>query len=126
MSPDDRKARGRRAWALGLRAESLAVWMLRFKGYRILARRAKTPVGELDIVARRGRLLVIVEVKARGSLRDAAESLTVHQRQRIERAAEAYVARHPDLALLDMRFDVILVPPGRWPHHLMDAWRPGL
>ncbi|CCQ75652.1 YraN family protein [Magnetospira sp. QH-2] len=121
----NRQARGLKAWTLGLRAETMAVWLLRFKGYRILARREKTPVGELDIVARRGTVLAIVEVKARGTLQDAAEALTPRQRQRLERATEAFVARRDDLAHLDIRFDLVLIAGGR-ATHVVDAWRPGL
>ena len=97
---------------------------MRLKGYSILAIRHKTPVGEIDIVARRGSLIVFVEVKARADLRDAAEALGPRQRQRITRAALAYISRNPRLAELFMRFDVILVKPWAWPQHIADAWRP--
>jgi len=114
-------ARGRAAHAAGLRAEALAALMLRLKGYRILARRMKTRLGEIDLIARRGRALVFVEVKARGNLDGAAEALMAEQRAR---AAALFVAARPAFADLDMRFDVVLVAPRRWPRHLADAWRP--
>lgn len=116
--------RGRAAHAAGLRAEAMAAWMLRLKGYSILARRMKTRAGEIDLVARRGRVLAFVEVKARGDLDAAAEALLARQRARLVRAAELFVAARPALAGHDMRFDLVQVAPGRWPRHLADAWRP--
>ncbi|MBC8338692.1 MAG: YraN family protein [Rhodospirillales bacterium] len=116
----------RTAWKFGLFAETLAAWHLRFRGYRILARRFRGPVGEIDIVARRGRLLVFVEVKARRDALTAAESITPRQRNRIIRAAQAFVQARPALAALDQRFDAILIGSGWWPVHLVDAWRPEL
>jgi len=82
------------------------------KGFRIVARRWKSPVGEIDLIARRGRLLVFAEVKARARLDDAAESLSERQRRRIAAAAEIWLANNPDDATCDMRFDAILVAPG--------------
>ncbi len=112
------------ALARGHLAETLAAWLLRLKGYRILARDLRLPVGEVDLIARRGRMLVFVEVKRR-ALRDLAlESVGARQRRRIERASEAFVAARPALAGLDRRFDLVLVAAGRLPHHVPDAWRP--
>jgi putative endonuclease len=108
----------RSAWLRGRRAEWLAAWWLRLKGYRILARDLRTPVGEIDLIARRGRVLALVEVKARPSLEEAAWSLTPF------RAALAVLQRDPAYGTLDMRFDVVLVAPGHRPRHIMDAWRP--
>jgi putative endonuclease len=119
--PSEKRRRADRAGRL---AETLCALSLRLRGYRILARRLRTPVGELDIVARRGRLLVFVEVKARATLALAAESIAARQRLRVERAAGAYLALNPGLADLDMRFDAMLVAPRRWPRHVVDAWRP--
>ncbi|MBF0093902.1 MAG: YraN family protein [Alphaproteobacteria bacterium] len=114
---------------LGRSAEGWAVLALRLKGFRILARRFSigrgAGAGEVDIVARRGRALAFVEVKARPSLADAAYAITPHQRRRIERGAEAFLKSHPDLAGLETRFDAVLVVRGRWPRHLADAWRTG-
>ncbi|MDP6688292.1 MAG: YraN family protein [Alphaproteobacteria bacterium] len=114
----------RRAYWAGRRAEMVAAALLRLKGYRILARDYRAGVGELDIVARRGQLLAVVEVKRRRDLATALAAVTVRQRRRIARAAEAFVARHQGLAGLAIRFDVIVVLPHRPPKHLMDAWRP--
>ena len=112
----------------GKAAETLAMLWLRLKFYRILARGAVTGrgsgAGEVDIIAKRGGLVAFVEVKARVSLVDAAESLGPSQRRRIERAAAAFLARHPGLSHCQVRFDVILVAPGRFPRHILDAWRP--
>jgi len=115
----------------GRLAEMLCAMRLTLLGYRILARGYRVPVGEIDIVARRRDTLVFVEVKARAVLEDALAAVAPRQRQRVMRAAEAYVATHPQLALLTTRFDVMIVLP--WPHlrclwplHLRDAWRPGL
>lgn len=116
------RERRRRAYGRGRRAEALAAWWLRLKGYRILARGFRVPAGEIDLIARRGRVLAHVEVKARPSLEAARAALTPRQRRRIERAAEAFLQRRPDLAGLDQRFDVMLLAPGRRPHHLENAW----
>jgi putative endonuclease len=113
-----------RAFAFGVRAERLARLYLRCKGYRILERGYRTPVGEIDIIARRGTALAFVEVKARRDFESAAYAITARQQTRITRAAGAYIARHPDCAALDLRFDVILMAPGGWPQHLPGAWRP--
>jgi putative endonuclease len=111
----------RLALRFGLSAESAAAYLIA-KGYRILARRFKTPVGEIDIVARRRAVLVFVEVKAREKLADAAESIGRRQQQRIIAAAEFWLAGHPDDATSDMRFDVVLVAPRRLPVHLAAAF----
>src|SRR5262245_45529133 len=93
------------AFRLGLSAESRAAAFLIAKGFRILARRWKSPLGEIDIVARRRQLLVFVEVKARERIDDAAWSVTPRQRARIVGAAEAWLAVHPDESIRDIRFD---------------------
>lgn len=113
-----------KAWRFGQIAETLAVWHLRARGYGILIRRFRCRAGEIDIIARRGSLLVFIEVKARRDAATAAESLGSRQTNRIIRAAQAFVQAHPSLAGLDQRFDAILISPRRWPVHLVDAWRP--
>src|SRR4051794_36008760 len=110
------------AFRTGISAESRAAAFLIAKGFRILARRWKSPVGELDIVARRRRLLVFVEVKARPDFDDAAWSVTERQRRRIIAAAEAWLARHTDGRIRDIRFDAMLVAPGRIPRHIQAAF----
>ena len=110
------------AFRLGLSAESRAAMLLIAKGHRILARRWKTPVGEIDIVARRRRDLVFVEVKARNRLDEAAEAVTERSKSRIVAAAEYWLAQHPDDARCYIRFDVILVAPGKMPRHIVNAF----
>tara|TARA_R110002074_G_scaffold55008_7_gene136868 strand:- start:2886 stop:3272 length:387 start_codon:yes stop_codon:yes gene_type:complete len=116
----------RRAERWGRGAEALAALLLILKGHRILARRARTPAGEIDMIARRGRVLVFAEIKARASLETGTEALAPRQRDRILRAAEAFMRTRPDLAGLDWRFDLIVVAGGWRLKHLKDAWRPGL
>jgi putative endonuclease len=116
---DRRRAAERR----GQWAERLCLWQLRLKGYRILARRYKTPVGEVDLIARRGRVIAAIEVKARADFATGGEAVTWRQQQRVLRALQHFLAHRPDLAILDARFDVMLVAPRRWPRHLRDAWR---
>ena len=113
----------RRAYRLGRHAETLCAWYLRLCGYRIVARDYRTPVGEIDIVARRGRVLAVVEVKARDSFAEAVEAITPSQRARITRAARLFLASRPGLTDLAVRFDVLVITPWRLPVHLIDAWR---
>lgn len=110
------------AFRLGLSAESRAAAFLIAKGYRIVARRWKSPVGEIDIVARRRRVLVFVEVKARERLDDAAESVSERQKRRVVAAAEAWLATHPDDIHCDIRFDAVLVAPRLLPRHIPAAF----
>ncbi len=108
----------------GRMAETLSVFSLIFRGHRILARGFRAPVGEIDIVAMKGGVLVFIEVKARADLMAAAEAVTNKQQNRIVRAAEAFLQARPDIGPFGMRFDVMLVRPWRLPVHLVDAWRP--
>jgi putative endonuclease len=110
------------AFRLGLSAESRAAMLLIAKAYRIVARRWKTPFGEIDIVARRRRDLVFVEVKARDRLDEAAEAVTERNKKRIVAAADLWLAHHPDDAQSFIRFDVILVAPGKIPRHIVNAF----
>ncbi len=115
-----RKAERRGRWA-----ESLCLWSLRLRGYRILARDYRVAVGEIDILARRGGTLAAIEVKARPDRASASAAVTPRQRHRIMRAAAHFLSGRPDLARLALRFDVMLVLPGQLPLHLTDAWREG-
>ena len=114
----------RRADRAGRWAELACAALLAVRGYRILARRFRTPVGELDIVARRGRTLVFVEVKARDDLDAAAQAITEPQRRRLVAGAEAWLALNPRYAGYSMRFDAVLVAPRRLPRHIADTFRP--
>jgi putative endonuclease len=111
----------------GRRAETLAAWWLRLKGYRVLARGhvtgRGTGAGEVDLIVRRGAVVAFVEVKARADRAGAAAAITAHQQARLVRAARAFMGRHPELAGCSCRFDAVLVVPGRWPCHICDAWR---
>jgi len=124
-SDDTATAERRAAFRYGLSAESRAAAYLIAKGYRIVARRFKSPGGEIDIVARRRGVLVFVEVKARGRYDDAAEAVTARQQRRIVAAAEYWLAAHPDDASGDIRFDAVLVVPGRIPRHIPGAFDAG-
>ncbi|MBI1208707.1 MAG: YraN family protein [Azospirillum sp.] len=110
-------------YRLGLWAEALCRLALRLKGYRIVASRFRTPLGEIDIIAHRHGILAMVEVKARGDAATAGGAISPYQRQRLTRAAAAFLARHPRWANAAVRFDAMLVTPGAWPQHIEDAWR---
>ena len=115
--------RRRRAFGRGRRAEAVAAVYLRLKGYRIVARGYRTRLGEIDIVARRGRTLALVEVKYRPHREAAAWSISPAQCHRIENAARVFLAAHPSFAGFNIRFDAVLMAPWTWPQHLIDAWR---
>jgi putative endonuclease len=118
---DLRRAAERR----GRRGELLAVAILVLKGYRILGRRVRTRVGEIDIVARSPRgILCFIEVKARSAMPDAREALQLPQQSRIEHAAELYLAQWNGLKHRGVRFDTIAIAGRTWPQHVRDAWRP--
>jgi putative endonuclease len=108
--------------ALGRIGEELAVAELERRGYAILARRYRTARGEIDIIAEEGDTLVFVEVKARATLDEAAEAVLPRQQQRIAAAAEAWLATYPDPKITDMRFDAVLVAPGKLPRHIQGAF----
>lgn len=108
----------------GRRAETVARVLLRLKGYRVLARRFRGLRGEVDLIAQRGAVVAFVEVKWRPTAVLAAESVSPRQRARIVAAAEEFVAARPRLWRHGIRFDAILVAPGKFPRHLVDAWRP--
>jgi putative endonuclease len=101
----------------GRRAEAVALWYLRVKGYRLLARRLRTPVGEIDLVMRRGRTVAFIEVKQRRGEIEALEAVTAKTRKRIARAADYWLAGHPDAAGLDLRYDIVAILPARLPRH---------
>src|SRR6201996_356469 len=110
------------AFNTGLSAESKAAALLMAKGYRILAKRFRTPHGEIDIVARKRDLLAFVEVKARASLDDAAYAVTPRQQARIIAAAQGWMIAHPEHDGYDLRFDAMLIAPRRLPRHVLSAF----
>lgn len=107
-----------RHYRRGHRGERLAALALMLKGFRILARRYRTPLGEIDLIARRGDLVAIVEVKVRPSLVAAMEAVTPFAQRRIEGAADLWLSRQPDFARLSVRFDLMAILPRRWPVHV--------
>lgn len=110
------------AFRTGISAESRAAAYLMAKGYRILAKRYRTPHGEIDIVARRRNLIAFVEVKARATLDDAAFAVTPRQQQRIINAAQGWLVAHPEHAEFELRFDAMLIAPKRLPRHVLAAF----
>ena len=110
------------AFRTGVSAEARAAAFLIAKGYRVLARRFRTPHGEIDIVARRRNLVAFIEVKARASLDDAAYAVTPRQQRRIIDAAQAWLMTHPEHAEFELRFDAMLIAPRRLPRHLLAAF----
>ena len=117
-----RRLRGGRARKDGRASEIVVAFWLMATGWRILAFRLKTPQGEIDLLARRGRVLAVIEVKRRRTIAEALEAVTYRQRRRLRAAADNLAARRPDLASLSVRLDLIALAPGRWPRHIADAW----
>ena len=117
-----RRARGAAARASGRWSEVVAALWLTAKGWRVLGFRLKTPQGEIDLLARKGRVLAVVEVKARTDLASALEAVSPTQLERLRRAGESLAARRRDLATLSVRLDIVALAPGRFPRHIPDAW----
>ena len=107
----------------GRRAENLAALWLQLKGYKIIERRLKTPFGEIDLMARKGKLLICIEVKQRPELETAHASLHPANLKRIEEAAFFYQGHHDKYQNFDLRFDAVFILPGLRIHHIKDAWR---
>jgi len=117
-----RSARGLAARADGRGAEWLAALWLMGKGYRILGFRLKTPFAEIDLLARRGAVLAVVEVKRRRTLDEALQAVGAAQRERLLRAGANLAGRARDPNGLSVRLDLIALAPGRWPRHIPGAW----
>lgn len=120
---DEVKLRRRRHERRGQRGEWLAAMALMLKGYRIVARRHKTKLGEIDLIARRGDLVIIVEVKVRPTLLQAMEAIGGLSERRIAAAADLWLMRQPDHARLSIRFDMVAVLPRRWPVHVENIFQ---
>lgn len=117
-----RRARGSKARREGRGAEVVGALWLMARGWRILGVRIATPQGEIDLLARRGRTLAVVEVKRRRTLDEALEAVSERQRARLRRAGAAITARRPDLSDASVRLDLLAFGPGLWPCHIPDAW----
>jgi len=120
-----RSARGLQARRSGRRGEVLSALLLMAKGYRILGFRLAAKQGEIDILALRGNVLAVVEVKRRMTLETALEAVHSDQREGLRRAATAIVAGRPALKHATIRLDLIALAPGRLPRHIPDAWKGG-
>lgn len=114
-----------RAYRRGHRGEWLAALALMAKGYRIVARNYRTKLGEIDLIARRGDLIAIVEVKARPTLAEAMDAIGCQSAHRIEGAADMWLSRQTDFARLSVRFDLVAVLPRRWPKHVENIFQGG-
>lgn len=112
-----------KAYRRGHRGEWLAAAALMLKGFRIVERRYRTRLGEIDLIARRGDLVLIVEVKARSSLLAAMEAVGRGSERRIEGAADLWLSRQPDHGRLSLRFDLVAVLPWRWPVHVENVFQ---
>mgnify|MGYP005816530293 CR=1 FL=1 len=112
----------RKAYRRGHSSEWLAAVALMAKGFRIVARRYRTKLGEIDLIARRGDLVLIVEVKARKTLMEAMDAIRRESERRIEGAADLWLSRQRDHAKLSLRFDMVAVLPWRWPVHLENVF----
>ena len=123
MTSEIRRARGAAARISGRRGEAWAALWLMIKGYRILGFRLKTPQAEIDLLALRGQVLAVVEVKRRTTLTAALEAVDGDQRERLRRAGAALAARRRGLQAASVRLDLIALAPGRLPRHIPDAWR---
>lgn len=123
ISKKTRQRRRRYAYLRGRFAETIATLFLRLKGYHILERGFRKPVGEIDIIARRKNILIAIEVKQRSSVEKALHAIHSKQRRRISRAMEAYIASRPEFSNMDIRFDVLLVTSFlSKPVHMENAW----
>ncbi|MFZ4607389.1 MAG: YraN family protein [Caulobacter sp.] len=120
-----RSRRGGLARRSGRRGEVLAALLLMLKGYRILGFRLASPQGEIDLLALKGGVLAVVEVKRRTTLETALEAVRTDQRQRLRRAAAAVAAGRPALKGATIRLDLIALAPGQLPRHIPDAWKGG-
>jgi putative endonuclease len=122
MKPDWTRLRQGRERS-GRQAETAAALWLQFKGYRIRDRRVRTKIGEIDLVASKGRMLIFVEVKSRKTREAALDAVTAETQRRIEQAARLWVSRRRNMQDWLWRFDIVLLAPGRLPRHMRDAWR---
>lgn len=122
MAVEDRNGKRKKAHRRGHVAEYLAALYLMVKGYRILALRYRTPLGEIDIIARKGDLVAMVEVKARKAETMAVDAVSFESQKRIRAAADIWRTRMRGTAHLSLRFDIVAILPWSWPRHFSDAF----
>jgi putative endonuclease len=117
---NERRAKAERQ---GRKGEALSAWFLRLKGWRIVARRVKTPRGEIDLIARRGGVVAFVEVKWRATPAERDQAIDTYRLRRVGAAAAAVAHRYARAGDVQ-RVDVLLLAPGRFPRHIVNAWQP--
>ncbi|MBB3311609.1 putative endonuclease [Rhizobium sp. BK196] len=122
MADGEATLRRRKALRRGAAAEYIAAIFLMLKGYRVLAMRYKTKLGEIDIIARKGDLAVFVEVKARSDEMGAIDAVSYASQKRIRAASDFWLARQRDYARLSQRYDIVAILPGKLPRHFPDAF----
>ncbi len=122
MSAEPETIKRRRAQKWGHLSEWIAAASLVLKGYRILSMRYKTKLGEIDIIARKGHLIVMVEVKARPTIEEAFDAVSISSQRRIEAAGDLWLATQKNAHLLSIRYDIIAVRPWKWPTHYENAF----
>jgi putative endonuclease len=122
MADGEAALRRKKALRRGSAAEYIAALFLMLKGYRILALRYRTKLGEIDIIARKGDLAVFVEVKARADEMGAVDAVSYTSQNRIRAASDLWLARQRDYALLSQRYDIIAILPGKLPRHFPNAF----
>ena len=122
MAAEGRTGQRRKAERRGHAAEYWAALYLMLKGYRILALRHRTPLGEIDLIARKNNVIAFVEVKARATATGAVDAVSYASQHRIRAAADLWLSRRKDAALLSSRFDIVAVLPRRMPKHFIDAF----
>lgn len=112
----------KQTYQFGILAEKIVIIFLWFKFYRIVAWRYKTRFGEIDVIAKRGKIISIIEVKARKSAIIFEEVLQQNQIRRIKRATEFFLIQNPQLRNHKIRFDFITVNKFFWPKHYRNFW----
>lgn len=122
MAGEEGRALRRKAERRGRISEWLAAAWLLIHGYRILALRYRTPLGEIDIVARKRDLIIFVEVKARSSHQSAVDAVSAPSRRRIRAASDIWISRQVNAAAFSMRYDILAITPGKFPRHFKDAF----
>lgn len=110
------------SYRFGLWGEDIACLYLRLKGYRILERNHRTPYGEIDIIAKRRKTLVFIEVKSRASMDQALFALSPFQQKRITNAAKSFLSVNPRYCVQNIRFDFLAISARYWPRHIKNAW----